>query len=164
MPLQSFEGPNSNLAPVFLLTLTRIKARTTTSTCTFSTGHFDRQVPRVACHFLYMLGKWLMADRYIEPWVFILEEAQKGTLTSQSATEAAKAALMLLGNASAQMAMERQKKVTKDLHKDLMLLTEDPEMFEEVAPLLFGASFEKKMKDHLESPPTVNGPKKWLQK
>ena len=58
---------------------------------------------------------------------------------------------MLLGNASAQMAKERRKKVTKDLNKDLMSLAEDPEMFEEAAPLLFGASFETKMKDHLES-------------
>ena len=52
--------------------------------------------------------------------VFILEEAQKGTLTPQSAAEAAKAALMLLGNASAQMVKERRKNVTKDLNKDLM--------------------------------------------
>ena len=83
--------------------------------------------------------------------VFIPEEVQKGSLTPQSAAEAAKAALMLLGNASAQMAKERRKKVTKDLNKDLITLAEDPEMFEEAAPLLFGASFEKKMKDHLES-------------
>ena len=63
----------------------------------------------------------------VAPLVFILEEAQKGTLTSQSA---AKAALLHLGNASAQMAKERRKKVTKDLNKDLMSLAEDPEMFE----------------------------------
>ena len=87
----------------------------------------------------------------VAPLVFILEEAQKGTLTSQSAAEAAKAALLLLGNASAQTAKERRKKVTKDLNKDLMSLAEDPEMFEDAAPLLFGASFERKMKEHLES-------------
>ena len=50
---------------------------------------------------------------------------------------------MLLGNASAQMAKERRKKVTKDLKKDLMSLAEDPEMFEETAPLLFGASLKR---------------------
>jgi len=84
--------------------------------------------------------------------IFILEEAQKGTLTPQLAAEAAKAALMLLGNASAQMAKERRKKIIgKDLNKDLVSLAEDPEMFEEAAPLLFGASVETKMKDHLES-------------
>ena len=74
--------------------------------------------------------------------MFILEEAQKGTLTPQSGAEVAKAALMLLGIASAQMAKERRKKITKDLNKDLVSLAEDPEMFEEAAPLLFGASFE----------------------
>ena len=49
---------------------------------------------------------------------------------------------MLLGNASAQMAKERWKKITKNHNKDLVSLAEDPEMFEEAAPLLFGASFE----------------------
>ena len=84
--------------------------------------------------------------------MFILEEAQKGTLTPQSAAEADKAALLLIGNASAQTAKERRKKVTKDLNKDLVSLVEDPAMFEAAAaPLLFGASFEKKMKDHMES-------------
>ena len=39
--------------------------------------------------------------------VHILEEAQKGTLTVQSAAEAAKSALMLLGNASTHMTKER---------------------------------------------------------
>ena len=55
-----------------------------------------------------------------------------------------------LGNASAQMVKERWKKVTKDLNKDLISPAEDPEMFEEAAPLLFWVSFEEKMKDHLE--------------
>ena len=49
--------------------------------------------------------------------------------------------MMLLGNASAQMVKERRKKVTKDHNKDLTSLAEDPEMFEEVAPLLFEVSF-----------------------
>ena len=47
---------------------------------------------------------------------------------------------MLVENASAQTTKERRKKVTKDLNKDLMSLAEDP-----------GASFEKKVKDHLDS-------------
>ena len=108
----------------------------------------------------------------VAPLVFILEEAQKGTLIPQSAAEAAKAALMLLGNASAQMVKEIQKKVTKDFNKDLITLAEDPEMFEEAAPLLFGASFEKMMKDQEderstgepEAYLTVNGLEKLLQK
>ena len=32
-------------------------------------------------------------------------------------------------------------KVTKDLNKDLVTLAEDPQMFGEAAPFLFGASF-----------------------
>ena len=87
----------------------------------------------------------------VAPLVHILEEAQKGTLSIQSAAEAAKSALVLLGNASAHMTKERRKKVVKDLNKDLLPLAEDSEVFEEAAPLLFGSSFERKMKEHLES-------------
>ena len=65
LALPFFEGPNSNLAPAFLFRLARFIARTTTSTCTFSTGHFDSLRSRVAGHLLRMLGKWLMSDRYI---------------------------------------------------------------------------------------------------
>ena len=103
----------------------------------------------------------------VAPLVFILEEAQKGTLTSQSAAEAAKAALLLLGNASAQTAKERRKKVTKDLNTDLVSLSEDPELFEDAAPLLFGASFERKMKEQLENLKCIRQsvtPQKWVQK
>jgi len=49
------------------------------------------------------------------------------------------------------MACERRKWVLKDLNKDLLPLAEDEEAFRGAAPLLFGAAFEKKMKDHLES-------------
>lgn len=59
--------------------------------------------------------------------------------------------MLLLENASAQTAKERWKKFTKDLNKDLMSMAEESEMFKEAALLLFGTSFEKKMKDHLES-------------
>ena len=61
------------------------------------------------------------------------------------------------------MANERWKKVTNDLNKDLMSLAEDPEMFEEAATLLFGASFEKRMKDHLENLRCLSG-SQWPQK
>ena len=49
--------------------------------------------------------------------------------------------MLLLGDASAKTAKEKRKKVTKDLIKDLVSLAEDPEMFEDAVPLLFGASF-----------------------
>ena len=73
----------------------------------------------------------------VAPLVFILEEAQKGTLTSQSAAGAAKAALLLLGNASAQVAKERRKKVTKNLNKNLMSLAKDSEMCDVLRRLLW---------------------------
>ena len=70
LALPLFEGPDSNLAPAFLFRLARFIARTTASTtCTFSTGHFDSLRSRVAGHLMRMLGKWPISDRYIiEPW------------------------------------------------------------------------------------------------
>ena len=72
----------------------------------------------------------------VAPLVHIPEEAKKDTLTVQSAAEAAKSALVLLGNASAHMTKDRRKKVVKDLNKDLLPLAEDSEVFEEAAPLV----------------------------
>ena len=37
-------------------------------------------------------------------------------------------------------------------------------MFEEAAPLLFGVSFEKKMREHLESLIYINKSSQWAQK
>ncbi len=69
----------------------------------------------------------------------------------QTAVEAATSALTLLDNAANHICRDRRNKALKDLNKDLLPLAEDEEMFAEAAPLLFGESFEKKMKDHLES-------------
>jgi len=51
----------------------------------------------------------------VAPLVYILEEAQRGTLTAKTAVEATSAALSLLGNMSAHMACERRKWVLKEL-------------------------------------------------
>ena len=87
----------------------------------------------------------------VDPLVHILEEAQRGTLTSKTATEAGGTALALLGNASAHMTCDRRKRVLRDLNKDLLPLAEDEEVFKGAAPLPFGDSFKRKMKEHLES-------------
>lgn len=84
----------------------------------------------------------LMPDA-VAPLVHIWEEAQRGTLTSKTATEAACAALALLENPLAHMTCDRRKRILRDLNKDLLPLAEDEEAFKGAAPLLFG--------DHLES-------------
>ena len=83
----------------------------------------------------------------VAPLVHILEEAQRGTLTVKTATEAAGTALALLGNASAHMTCDRRKRVLRDLNKDLLPLAEDEEAFKGASPLLFGDSFKRKMKE-----------------
>ena len=50
------------------------------------------------------------------------------------------------------MTCNHRKRVLRDLNKDLLHLAEDKEAFKGAAPpLLFGDSFERKMKEHLES-------------
>ena len=61
--------------------------------------------------------------------VHILEEAQRGTLTLKTATEAAGTALARLGNVSAHMTCDRRKRVLRDLNKDLLPLAEDKDAF-----------------------------------
>jgi hypothetical protein len=87
----------------------------------------------------------------IAPLVHIVEEAQKGTLSSQKAAIAAKASIALIGNASVQMSRVRRKRILKELNRDLTPLAENTEMFEDATPLLFGDSFEKKMKEHVDA-------------
>ena len=75
----------------------------------------------------------LMLDA-VAPLVQVLEEAASNTLTTESATKAAKTALNLIGNASCQMAKDRRKKVLKELNKDLQPLAEEEGTFAEAAP------------------------------
>ena len=96
----------------------------------------------------------------VAPLVHILEEAQRGSLTVKTAVDAAGAALALLGNASAHMTCERRKRVLRDLNKDLLPLAEDEEVFKGAAPLLFGETFERRMKE-LKMPAALYGSETW---
>ena len=87
----------------------------------------------------------------VAPLTFILEEAQKGTLTPEVAVKATKVTLGLLGNASAHQSKERRKNVLKDMNRDVLPLVDEDEQFKGAAPLLFGEGFEKKMKEHMDA-------------
>ena len=87
----------------------------------------------------------------VAPLAYILEECSEGLTNIQSAIEAARSVLILLSNTSGQTTKERRKRVTKDLNTDLLPLAEDTDVFTDAALLLFGSSFETKMKEHLES-------------
>ena len=83
--------------------------------------------------------------------VDIAEETQRGSLTVEKAAESARAAITLLGNASAHISRERQKKAVKCFSSKVHLLAEDEDIFVSAAPLLLGKLFETKMKEYLES-------------
>ena len=87
----------------------------------------------------------------VAPLVHVVEEANKVTLSTEQAAEAAKAAIALLGNASAHMSRERRRKVIMGLNKRVHPLADEEDIFEEAAPLLLGKVFESKMKSHLEN-------------
>ena len=93
----------------------------------------------------------------LAPMVDILEEAQKGSLTIDKAAEAARTAILLLGNASTQVAKERRKRVIKCMNRKVHPLADDEEIFIDAPPLLLGKLFESKMKAHLESLKCLSG-------
>lgn len=85
------------------------------------------------------------------PLLSTLEAARNGSLTSKDAAESAQLALKLLGNASANMSMERRRKATTHLNPELFTLIDDEDTFKDAAPLLFGKSFDQKARDHMEA-------------
>lgn len=78
--------------------------------------------------------------------VFILEEAKKDMLTSKSATEAAKAVLLLSGNVSVQITKERGKSTSKRFCES----DRGPRNVSEGCPISGLTLILKKMKKHLE--------------
>ncbi len=87
----------------------------------------------------------------VGPLAHIVEQAQQGSLTAESATEAATRALRFLGNASATISADRRRQVAEHINKDLKPLLEDEEQFKEAPPHLFGRDFEKSAKEHMDS-------------
>ena len=85
------------------------------------------------------------------PLVSVLESARKGLLTPKDAAEAAQQALQLLGNASANISVERRKKATRHLNQELLTIAEEEATFTDAAPMLFGKEFDKRAKEHLDT-------------
>lgn len=82
--------------------------------------------------------------------ILILESARKGTLNTKEAAESAQQALRLLGNALANISMDCIRKATQHLNTELTTLIDDEESFRDAAPILFGKSFDQRVKDHIE--------------
>ena len=87
----------------------------------------------------------------LAPLTHLIElDAQGHEISHSQAINAAKAAIQLIGNASAKISLLRQTKVISQLNKSLLPLTEEDSNFEGVAPSLFGLEFAHKSKDHVE--------------
>ena len=83
----------------------------------------------------------------VGPLASILEEDDKGSLTTEKATTAARMALRFLGNASVQMARERRKRAIAEMNNKLIELAEKDSIYENASPLLFGDQFAKEAKE-----------------
>ena len=70
----------------------------------------------------------------VAPPVSLVEAAEKGSLTTGEAAEAARCALILLVNASEQMSRERRQKVIMCLNKKVHPLAEEKDIFEMLHP------------------------------
>ena len=84
------------------------------------------------------------------PLINMLELARKGTLNSKEVAESAQQALRLLGNASANISMDRRRKATQHLNTELATLVDEKESFKDAAPMLFGKTFDQRAKEHIE--------------
>ena len=76
----------------------------------------------------------------------ILEEGEKGNLTADKATTAAKTVLRFIGNALVQMAREQRKRAIVDMNDKVIELSEKDSIYEDATPTLFGDQFAKKQK------------------
>lgn len=80
----------------------------------------------------------------LAPLTAILENSQ-----GEATVDATKAAMQLIGNASAKMAHLRCKKIVANINQALMLVVDDDTNFK-TAPPLFGTEFAKISKDHID--------------
>ena len=85
------------------------------------------------------------------PLINILESARKGTLNTKEAAESAQQALKLLGNASANISMERKRNATQYLNTELVTMVDNEQSFKDAAPLLFRKTFDQRARDHIDT-------------
>ena len=84
----------------------------------------------------------------LAPLTTILEET--GGDQDSGVHQAAKAAVQLVGNASAKISHLRRKKVVGGLNTALLPLVEEDRNFTKAPPSLFGTEFAQKSKDHVD--------------
>ena len=100
----------------------------------------DRSLVRLQVLFLDAVG----------PMATILEEGEKGSLTTEKAVTAARMALWFMGNTSVQMARERCKRAIAEMNSKLIELAEKDSIYEDAPPMLFGDRFAKEAKEREE--------------
>ena len=91
---------------------------------------------------------WLDA---VAPLTTVLENAEAGILTTESATAAVQSALVLMGNANQHMAQERRKRVLMNVNPALKTMAEEEKGFQNAAPMLFGEAFAKQATERVEA-------------
>ena len=91
----------------------------------------------------------------LAPLSTILEET--GEDQESKVYQAAKAAVQLVGNASAKLSHLRRKKVVSGLNSALMPLVEEDKNFSKAPPTLFGTEFAQRSKDHVDQVKAIRG-------
>ena len=81
----------------------------------------------------------------VGPLTSLLERKQAAQLTTEAAADAVQLALRFLGNAHANIATERRRRVMSHLNKVLRPLVEEAERFQTAAPYLFGKDMLRSM-------------------
>ena len=87
----------------------------------------------------------------VAPFVHILEEVQKGSLTAKTAVDATGAGLTHMDNAFAHMTFDYRKPGLRDPKQRFITSRRGRGDIRGSVFLLFSDTFERRMKDHLES-------------
>ena len=95
------------------------------------------------------------------PLTQVLEAANSEEgLSTEVAIEAARAALMLVGNANARMSRQRRQRVLAEFNKSLQPMADKDEEFSSATPYLFGPDFAKRAKEHMDQVKSLQAARK----
>lgn len=97
----------------------------------------DRSLARLKALSVYATG----------PLASLIEQGNRGELTTEKAVAMAKTAIRFLGNASLQFNRERRKRAIEEMNGKLVELADKDEIFADAAPALFGDRFAKEAKE-----------------
>ena len=114
-------------------------------------------IPKSASNYDKLLSKFGMDA--LGPLLMVLTKTKTGKCTMKELVSPLEAAIMLAGNAAAQLSLERSRALLKHMNTGLKSLAEGD--FPERGPLLFGNGFDGVAKTTVDNVKALSGTSKW---